>query len=65
MSECILDCEKCSKYENCETVNNGYLFLDGTIAAEPMDRDEYGNIMDETWYTNMANYGVPYTPKEL
>lgn len=67
MFECKMDCEKCKRYKNaykgqgkiCPTVAEGYFFADGTLVAEPYDTDEYGNIMDESWYRNMANYGVP------
>lgn len=58
--ECILDCPNCKHFEQCDTE---YYFVDGTCVAEPQDRDEYGNIMDEAWYRNMENYGVPYVPE--
>lgn len=44
---------------------DGYVFINGVCVDEPYDKDDEGNIMDESWYRNIQNYGTPRPTREI
>lgn len=59
---CKLDCGNCKQYKKCKEYGEGYFYVNGTLVAEPYERDSNGRIMDEEYYRNIANYGFPESP---